>query len=181
MAASGRIDVSSLKAALSQHEACGKKTVDEFLLMCDEPDKLLPDFLGDLCCRSFTSKQSLLPKVCGQLLVHIANLVEKKFLTCAVSRGNSGDIRTIRRVASDVAVTAVESTPIYLPRNPRHVDRELVKYNSVSRDGVGSAQFLSIAGPDATKIGTQFAVMASAAMNSESGILYWCAPHDPTL
>ena len=77
--------------------------------------------------------------------------------------------REISRVYSDVDAEGLKITCCYHPSNWRHTDRELAKYCEATKvDFEGSLQ-VSIGGPDATKVGTDFGVTMAAFMNPISG------------
>ena len=71
---------------------------------------------------------------------------------------------------------AVEQTPIYIAGDPRHTSRELGRYDAAAAKMVANKQFLSISGPDGTKVGTDFAVFLGAVMDCESRVTAWCRP-----
>ena len=66
--------------------------------------------------------------------------------------------------------------PIYDPKNFRHTEQELGRYQGAAIRALADTQFVSMAGPDMTKVGTDYPLCLAALMNQESGLTMWGAP-----
>ena len=76
-----------------------------------------------------------------------------------------GTRREISTLYSDVDPADVFHTPIYDPKNWRHTDRELARYIGASMRDFQSTKIVHLAGPDGTKVGTDFGCTMGAFMN----------------
>ena len=64
--------------------------------------------------------------------------------------------------------SAAVLAPIYNPANPKHVARELDRYVRAAWEDIHTEKIISMAGPDATKVGTDFSVSMGALLNPVS-------------
>ena len=66
----------------------------------------------------------------------------------------------------------------YDAKNKRHVDRELMRYVTAGRRVLNNAQFLTMSGPDDTKVGTDFCVAMAAIGDSTTQKVALVVPQD---
>ena len=99
----------------------------------------------------------------------MADLFEKKVSAIIPVNTARGTSRQLSQTFSDALPTDVSSATIYCPQDHRQTDRELARYVNASHRDFLSTKHLSIAGPDSTKVGTDFGVTMGALLNPVSG------------
>ena len=67
------------------------------------------------------------------------------------------------------------------PQNWRHTDRELGRYVVAHVESAKSCPHVALAGPDATKVGTDLGLLLAAAMNPATGVTAVCIPQASVL
>ena len=72
-------------------------------------------------------------------------------------------------ILSHAIIESSEPCKCYHPQNARKTSLEVSRYIEAGTRDVGVAQFLTIAGPDGSKIGTDFHCSVGVAANSETG------------
>ena len=109
---------------------------------------------------------SILYVVFKQLLWAFSDVLEKKKLTLLVPVNTArGTTRQLSEQFSDVVPTMVTKTDVYNATSWRHTEQELGSYVNASQKVFRNALHISIAGPDSTKVGTDFGVTMGALMN----------------
>ena len=88
-------------------------------------------------------------------------------------------MRKIVRNASDTVANPQSLLPIYMPRDPRHTKRELGLYQGSTVVAMEKARCLSVAGPDASKIGESMVVQMAALMNQKTKVSAVATPQVP--
>lgn len=73
----------------------------------------------------------------------------------------------------------VESAKVWHPENWRLTARELWRYREAARQEFQNPLFLSMAGPDGTKVGTDLQIQAAVLFNPISGVAAICPPQAP--
>ena len=89
------------------------------------------------------------------------------------------EVRTIPPAPSDVSVDGPESLPIWLPNGWRHTSRKLWRYRAAAQEAMANRMFLSLAGPDGTKMGADLSIQMGALMNSANGMVCVAPPQVP--
>ena len=79
---------------------------------------------------------------------------------------------------SDPTLALVAVAPVYDPTNPRHTERELLRYQKASVRSLVECQNLSVCGPDGVKVGTDLVVNFSAFMNQSTGVTSIAVPQE---
>ena len=84
-----------------------------------------------------------------------------------VVRSHRGIKRVLSACISNTTADCTENK-IWDPKNWRHTRRELARYTLGLNSALQKTSFFTMAGPDATKIGTQLSVSAALLGDSES-------------
>ena len=121
-------------------------------------------------------KTDLAVRVASQMIWQVIQIAEDKL--CSTSRylGKDGVKRELQPVASDVSIAAADVQNIWNAENWRHTSRELWRYREASRTAMDNPLFVSLAGPDGTKVGTDLAIQMAAIMNPSTGIVCLAPP-----
>ena len=174
----GLVDLAELRRLLDLGAATvGRAETAAFKKLLELDGKSFTCFLIELGRNAARMTSSACyQRLCGQILWQIQNMIEDRFLTRTPSRGVSGKIRKVQRYASDVSAGQCADTPAYLPTNPVHTKRELSRYMGAAAHELKNVQFISTAGPDQTKIGTDYPVTNTAVMNCSSEMVMWAPP-----
>ena len=129
-----------------------------------------------LVAAAYSSKEDMFMVFVGQLLMAVTAAVEAKFLTRLPPLELTGQRRQTRRFASDVSNTAAEHVMMYDAKNSRHTRREIERLLRAQQRLFKTCQYLSLSGPDASKIGTDSNVFIAAAMDGSTGLTTWAMP-----
>lgn len=113
---------------------------------------------------------TFLAGVASQLLWQVSKLAEDKLGKAAVSKNLDGTRRVLRAMASDISVDGCSAPKVYDPNNWRHTSRELHRYREACRREFGTPQFVSMAGPDGTKVGTDLSIQIGVLLNPVIGV-----------
>ena len=70
---------------------------------------------------------------------------------------------------------------IYDAENHSHATRELGRYIEAAHTDMKGQRMISMAGPDSTKVGTDFSVTMAASMNSKTQKVSLGAPQEPNM
>ena len=102
----------------------------------------------------------------SQLVWRFAGLLEEQYLSaCDIAP----PVGKRRKREDDSSVSAVIESPCHNRTNTRATNRELQKYLVAAHEELRDAQFIAVAGPDGTKIGTDCAVSLGFFLNPVSG------------
>ena len=92
-------------------------------------------------------------------------MIEKRITAVTPVHTPRGLKRVVSQANSDLPDASVKTSLIYDPKNHRHTDRELGRYVNASEKNFRSTRHVALAGPDSTKVGTDFGVTMAAALN----------------
>ena len=118
-------------------------------------------------------------RVVAHLLWQVASLAENKFARRSAYVGHDGVPRVLQPRPSDAVLAPVELAPCWDPGNRRHTHRELFRYREATQMAFDKSQFISMGGPDGTKVGTELALQAAVIMNQATGTVAVCPPQAP--
>ena len=136
----------------------------------------LKAFLGILVVKGGAKQHaSIESRVAGQILWQVCQVVERK--CCAgVTRLRFGCTRRqLRKTLSDASAASATSVKpakvamITNTKNPRHMIRELWRYQQACKETMAEPMFLSVGGPDGTKVGTDLSLQVAVVYHVDSG------------
>ena len=113
-----------------------------------------------------------------QVLWGTLNRIEKRIGAFVGARDQRGLKRELSNAPTDVLASCMVLKGVYDPRNKRHTAAQLCRYIEATNMAMAPAQFLSFAGPDASKIGTDFCCSVGAIANQTSGKTAVLCPQD---
>jgi hypothetical protein len=124
-------------------------------------------FFTALCCACAGRRSGLILSIYKQLLWATSVLIEKKVTSRSTTRTIRACKRELSRAYSDVDVEDVQVTKCWDARNPRHVERQLGCHQLAAQRMFEPEQFLSICGPDGSKVGTDLAINMAAVLGAD--------------
>ena len=127
-------------------------------------------------CLNLNSKGELIVRIASQLLWQVSSCIEGRLCTAVHSASSDGSRRPLRPIPSDVSAGPPESATVWSAENKRHTARELWRYQEACRTATQNAMFVSVAGPDATKIGTDLNIQVACIADSEQGAVCIAPP-----
>lgn len=152
-------------------------------LLCSHDGQDLSAFFISLSNLACSSANGLARSLFSQVLYHVGATVEKRLYRQAKIRDARALIRVPKAAsAPDVAILAkpLAAVPIWSASNPRHTARELGRYLEAARADLHGVVNISLAGPESTKVGTDFSVTMGAFMNCKTGKVSMAVPQDPS-
>ena len=88
---------------------------------------------------------------------------------------------TCKRHYSDCDAETIQVAKMYDPTNPRHTDREIGRYLQACHKTFGSSRSLALAGPDGTKVGSDFCISSGFFMEPVRKKVCVAATQVPTI
>ena len=137
--------------------------VDLVLLVCSK---------GESCSRLFRS-------VASQVMWAVSANMEDALMKGMQVNNIFGDVvRPKEPAPDDTCADLLEASSYWHPRNPYLTKRELSHYILCSQATLSTASFISVSGPDGTKVGSDLKVEMSYIAAPETGIVAVAAPQE---
>ena len=136
----------------------------------------LQDFFLCLMTHVGNRHKGLAVSVFSQLLWHMGRRLEAVLAGSCDMRNSSG--RSVTVSDGDEAMSGMTAAPCYNPGSHRQTCRELGRYLQATGKLISGRQCLSLAGPDGTKVGTDFSVSMAAFLEPETKQAAVAIPQD---
>ena len=106
-----------------------------------------------------------------QVLLTLCGKVGGRLAKGSTIRDSTGVCRRLTGGISQPALLTPGGVPVYDRKNVRHRHRELGRYLAATKDATQNEQFLSVCGPDGSKIGTSLSLTVAAVMAGSTGVV----------
>ena len=138
----------------------------------------LAELLQCMCNQAGQVRHELISSVFKQVLWKVGHEVEKHVARSYPMLGADGRLHGDGDPSEPDAMPqqTMQPLPCYDKKNFRHTSRDLGRYQKASLTSLHNEQNLSFAGPDASKVGTDFACMLSVCLGARSGKAAICNP-----